>query len=63
MALLIVTSLNQLIFFEIKNNLFFSFFFFFFFVKHEFSYSEVCDLLRRFLGVLPAFLLPLCLAF
>ena len=51
MALLIVNC----IFFEIKNN--------FFFVKHEFLYSEVCNFLRRFLVMLPAFLLPICLFF
>ena len=32
-------------------------------MKHEFSYSEVCNFLRRFLAELPAFLLPICLAF
>ena len=51
MALLIVNC----IFFEIKNN--------FFFLKHEFLYSEVCNFLRRFLVMLPAFLLPICLFF
>ena len=32
-------------------------------MKHEFSYSEVCNFLRRFLAELPAFLLPICLVF
>ena len=32
-------------------------------MKHEFSYSEVCKFLRRFLAELPAFLLPICLDF
>ena len=32
-------------------------------MKHEFSFSEVCNFLRRFLAKLPAFLLPICLAF
>ena len=32
-------------------------------MKHEFSYSEVCNFLRRFLVELPAFLLLICLAF
>ena len=32
-------------------------------MKYEFLYSEVCNFLRRFLAELPAFLLPICLAF
>ena len=32
-------------------------------MKNEFSYSKVCNFLRRFLADLPAFLLPICLAF
>ena len=32
-------------------------------MKHEFSYSEVCNFLRRFLAELSAFLLPICLVF
>ena len=34
-----------------------------FFLKHEFSYSEVCNFLERFLDELSVFLLPRCLAF
>ena len=30
-------------------------------MKHEFSYSEACNFLRRFLAELPAFLLSICL--
>ena len=32
-------------------------------MKHEFSYYEVCNFLRRFLDKLSAFLLLLCLVF
>ena len=56
MTLLIVTSLNQLYLLRNKEQ-------YFFFVKHEFSYYEVCNFLRRFLAELPAFLLSICLVF
>ena len=52
MALLIVINY---IFFGIKSN--------FFFVKHEFSYSEVCNFRGLFLAELFVFILPICLAF
>ena len=32
-------------------------------MKHEFSYSEACNFLRRFLAEMFAFLLPICLVF
>ena len=32
-------------------------------MKHEFSYSEVCNFLGRFLAELSIFLLSICLAF
>ena len=51
MALLIVINC---IFIGIKSN---------FFLKHEFSYSEVCNFLGRFLVELSVFLLPRCVAF
>ena len=50
MALLIVINC---IFIGIKSN----------FLKLEFSYSEVCNFLGRFLAELSIFLLPRCLAF